>query len=521
MNTMRTNPWRVIRRAAAVPVLPVGDVGKAIWYYQRFFGFSPVLSGEPDQGAALVRGHGVTIQLRLADQASCHDQPDHRTGPDATVLVAQPGRMRRKLDDLGAHLIGPAEFGPEWQHFFGFRDCYGNRVAVGPVGGALAAARRQATRPADALALILHRRRTARLERHHMNEFRAFYESLEQKRDIYYMLFTSGLLHWVGKAISYVPGNVNLVLLGSDLPDDELSWVRDHIDRPFHHIRLRLDQSAAWEFLFAVNRHNFGWIDCGCFVLDPRLFGELALIDRRTSLNCTWSWDSGLGFPIASTHLLFVNAEAIAEVRKMGLPASPAVCSYGLLNRQVEGRRCYARTPSHAEVQQLRRVLPSGSSGLPVAPGNMPYFDMMVMYQLLARTCGFGLSRIRGLKSLGHVQGRPVEDESSDELFYLGGLGDADVLEEFSGYFHDQGVRLLYLIAEHVTLTGAADSLPERYRHRLEQIRAELAGYGLTGPDVELAARRHLTQAAGMSAAGAAAVLGGPDGPGGPAAQAR
>ena len=48
------------------------------------------------------------------------------------------------------------------------------------------------------------------------------------------------------------------------------------------------------------------------------------------------------------------------------------------------------------------------------------------------------------------------QDESSDELFYIGALSYADVLEEFSGYFHDPAVRLLYLIAEHVVLAGPA-----------------------------------------------------------------
>jgi len=101
-----------------------------------------------------------------------------------------------------------------------------------------------------------------------------------------------------------------------------------------------------------------------------------------------------------------------------------------------------------------------------------------------------------------------MEDEASDELFYIGALGYADALEEFSGYFHDESVRLLYLIAEYMTLAETAAGLPESYRHRLDRVTAELRGHGLDHAAVVQAARRHLTGTAGLSAAAARAVLG-------------
>jgi hypothetical protein len=321
------------------------------------------------------------------------------------------------------------------------------------------------------------------------------------------MLFTGGLLHWVIKAVSHVPRHVNLVLLGSDLPADEVAWVSSRMDRPFHHIRLRLDDPGGWEFLFAVNRHHFGWIGSGAFVLDERIFGEFARIDPGTSLNCAWSWDSGIGFPIARPHLLFVNVDTIAAVRQHRIDACPGMYSYERLNRQVEGRRCYARKPSRAQLRQLRRLLPTDGSGRPVMPHTMTFFDTMVMYQLLARSYGFDINLIRDLEGFGHVHGREVEDESSDELFYIGALSYADVLEEFSGYFHDAGVRLLYLIAEYVILARSAGWLPEHYQKRLEQITAELSRQGLSPQAAREAARSHLIEGRGMSAEAADSVL--------------
>jgi hypothetical protein len=494
--------WAPGRRPGGIPVLPVADVRKAAAYYRRFFGFAEVTHRELAGRSTLLRGHGVVLELRLETAGR-----GPAGVPGAVLLVERPERMRRELDDLGAHLVTAAELGPGWERFFGFRDCYGNVIAAGQAGGIGPAARRMLGEPADAAELAVRERRRGRAEQRHLAEFRAFYEGLSDQRDIYYMLVTGGLLHWVRKALSLVPSSVNLVLLGSDLPADDLHWLREQAGRPFHHVRLRLDEAAGWEFLFAVNRGNFGWIDPGCFVLDARIFGELSQVGPATALNCAWSWDSGLGFPVASTQLVFVNAAAIAAepVRRSG--TSPGMYSYQRMNRQVEGRRCYTRTPSRAQRQLLSRLLPASASGRPAVPRELPFFDTMVMYQLVARACGFGVARVRNLESLGHIRGAEVEDESSDELFYIGALSYADVLEEFSGYFHDPGVRLLYLIAEYVVLAGTAAGLPQRYPDRLQQVTAELSRRGLPAADVPATARDHLMRVRGMSAPAADGVL--------------
>ena len=49
------------RRAAAVPVLTVGDIGEATAYYRTVLGFEQ--AGTAGAAMAVVRGHGVTLQL--------------------------------------------------------------------------------------------------------------------------------------------------------------------------------------------------------------------------------------------------------------------------------------------------------------------------------------------------------------------------------------------------------------------------------------------------------------------------
>jgi hypothetical protein len=128
-----------------------------------------------------------------------------------------------------------------------------------------------------------------RIESEHLDEFQRFYASLPDKQDIFYMFFTSGLLQWASRTLSFVPEDVNVVLLGSDLQRDEIAWIRENLPRSFHHIRLHVDDKIVWEFLFATNLHNFGWIDVDCFVLQPALFSEMKRIEPKIVANSVWS----------------------------------------------------------------------------------------------------------------------------------------------------------------------------------------------------------------------------------------
>ncbi|SFQ68815.1 VOC family protein [Amycolatopsis rubida] len=483
-----------VHRPSGVPCLQVGDVGKAVDYYRTFFGFAPVtVSGQ----AALLHGHGVFLALRAGPRAE--DPPV----PDAVILVAQPEILRRRLDDRGAHLVGPGTARPDCS--YGFRDCYGNVIAVGPAGG-VSALRRRIAEPLDTARRALDRSRTARAEHRGLLAFREFLRARPRTSGAYFLHFTEGLLHWAGKTAGLVPGDVPLVLLGSALPSAERAWVRENLGRPFHHIDLRMDDAGVLEFLFAAAGDDFGWLEPGCLVLNPGLFAELSALGRDTSVACAWSWDSGAGFPIANTHLAFFSAGTIAEVRDAGIDVGPGVYARERFNRQVEGRRCYSRTPSRA----LREL-----AG-PAVPGGMAFYEPTVLYQLAARTLGKRISQVRELSGYGTPQGATAGDESSDELMYIAGLGHADVLEEFSGYFHDAEVRLRYLLAEYLALAPVAATLPDWYGRRLAAVTETLAAQGIAEESVADLCTRHLVEERGLSPHAAALAVGRQEPAGGP-----
>jgi hypothetical protein len=500
------DPLHGIRQVGGIPSLEVGDLTTATDYYRRVLGFETL--AVYDETVAFVRGHGVTLQLCCAPGAELPGSPACGRGtPDAVLMVNQPGQVWRSLNDRCADLLGPDCLPPEWAEFFGVTDCFGNLLGIGPVKTRRAAVRRQAGRLTGDAALRLHERRRAREEARHIEELRTFYRGLADKKDIYYMFFSEGLLHWAVKALSYVPENVNIVLLGTGLPEAEAEWIARNVSRPFHNIRLRIDDQIAWEFLFEVNQQSFGWLDTDCLVLNGDLFGELAALDPATSLNCAWSWDSGFGFPLGNTFFMFINERAVALLRKQGPWASPSSYHYWWENLHVPGRRCYSRRPTGAQIKRLRGILPAGDSGRPATPSGMPYFDTTVMYQILARSYGLGIGRVRELEGFGHLRGRPVQDESSNELLHIGGVSKADALDELSGFFNSTGVRLLYLVAEYIMLDGVADQLPPYYADRLAQVVAALARNGLTPEAAEDLVRQHLMETRQMSEDAAGAVL--------------
>jgi hypothetical protein len=113
---------------------------------------------------------------------------------------------------------------------------------------------------------------------------------------------------------------------------------------------------------------------------------------------------------------------------------------------------------------------------------------------------------VRDLVGFGHLQGRAVADESSDELLHIGAISKADVLNEFTTYFHSQDIYLRYLTAEYLVLDGAA-TLPARYADRMAKVTAGLSHNGFTPAAAEELLRRHLAQERGLSATAVDAVL--------------
>lgn len=495
---------------APMPTLIFEDVQRAVSYYRDDLGFDTELA-RGGTSEAFVRMGGATIRLRQAPEgelAGGKPVPCGDDAADAVVLVDQPYQLFRHLEDHGGHSLDVTE--PGFSKFFKISDYAGNVLAIGPTSGMIPAARRL-LRPAAVEMLQINRqhRRNVRDEAAHLRSFRAFYEKLPEKRKIYYMFFTGDLLHWVAKAASHVPDDVNLVLIGSALPDYDRQWLRDELRRPFHHVDLRIDDNTAWEFLLATNEYNFTWLDIDCLVINDQLFDEMTMMAPSSCVNAIWWQDSGFGFDVASTYFMTVNVMAERALRNAGIAVSPNMYSRRPFNRQVAGRRCYSDVLTRRQRRRLLNILPADDSGRPSFAGErMTVYDTMVVHQLMARTAGFRAHPVRHLARRSADGAGSSFEEISDEIIHIGGVSYAGALSEFSRFYHAPLTRLRYLLADYVALRGAAGRLPDRYVERHDLVVRELARLGLNPGDALDAARRHLTQERGLCDSAAQAVIG-------------
>jgi hypothetical protein len=328
---------------------------------------------------------------------------------------------------------------------------------------------------------------SALAERRDRREFAAFYRRLERRQDIIYMFFTGELLHWLDRALAFVPPEVNLVLVGSDLSADERDWIAAHYRRPFHHIRSRVDDNTVLEFAFGMAEHNFGWLHIDCFVLNPRLFAEMAAIGDDVVANCIWSHPAAAGSAAAALHsaFVFLNFAVIRELRRRGIAVSPCAYNYrgGPLGRTVTGRPLYSRVPSRRHVDLLGRVLPLGATGLPQYPQGGGYFQLLVLFQLVANALGYRLNHVRELVRDGSGSAASF----SDEIIHVNGVATykryKDAGDTVGGQFYP-----LLLQADSVLLAALGPAAPPRYRVLLGELEAELARLGIT----PAAARRNL-----------------------------
>jgi hypothetical protein len=493
-----------------VPCLLVDDVEVAAGYYRNVLSFEQVaLLGGAQPRFAIMRKHGAAVLLQQSPPRPGRS-PAGSGGPpwDAIFLVDDVEGEHHQLKVRGVDSLGEiGGNGIGWDSF-DFRDCCGNLICIGQSADQFLATVRPA--PPGRIDRLRERRQrqlAQREERRLLREFREFHGRLADKHDVYYMFFTEDLLHWVIKAESFVPADVNLVLIGAGLAPDEQRWLAEHMRRPFHHIALPVDDVTVWEFLFAVSGENFGWLDIDCFVLNQGLFAELAQVDPRAALNCVWSWDSGYGFRVANTHFMFVNAAAISAVQQRGVAASPSTYDWHGSVRRFPPRRCFMSVPSAAQRALLLEVLPADPEGRPrLLEGD--YFNTLVVYQLLARAVGYPVAEIRSLarrcRAPSDADSTDPEDwpeDMSDELFHLYGIS------YYKSHDYEPGIRGLYLAAEYVMLDNAAALLPARYAGQLTSVAAELEVVGLRPDEARDRLRRHLTDSRGLGAAAAERVL--------------
>jgi len=266
------------------------------------------------------------------------------------------------------------------------------------------------------LKSVYYRAHRERISRGVLRQFQDYYSSLDDKNDVFYMMVTSGLLHWACKSLSLIPPHVNVVVIGAGLTGEETGWIQQHANRPFFALEQRYDDRMVWELLFRVNCHNFGWIDADCFIFNAGLFHELSEVAEQTSMNCIWSYDYGrritgrawnpVEFIIHRPYFLFVNTRAIQAIEENGFSASPRMVMYKhrKISRTMAEYRDY-NLLSYRARRQLKKVLPYDSKLgyiYPLSevrrPGvELEQLDDLVLFQLMAECHEYHIHKVRDL----------------------------------------------------------------------------------------------------------------------------
>ncbi len=310
-------------------------------------------------------------------------------------------------------------------------------------------------------------------ERRDRRELTDFYRGLARKDDIVYMFFTTDLLHWLDRALAFVPPEVNLVLIGSGLSPDEIAWIRSRHRRPFHHIRSRVDDITVLEFIFRVAEHNFGWLHVDCFVLEPRLFAEMAAVADDAVANCIWS------HPIEDSSsralhsaFVFLNVAVIRKLRESGIQVSPSTYNYrgGAKGRTITHRKLYNRVPTHRHVELLYRVLPPGYANLPEYPLRDGYFQLLVLYQLVANALGYRLHHVRELLR----DGTGSTQSFSNEIVHVNGVATYRRYRDSDDDTLGKQLYPLLLQADYTLLAALGEDAPARYRQLRGELETEL-----------------------------------------------
>ena len=317
------------------------------------------------------------------------------------------------------------------------------------------------------------------VDRRLLADFQEFHARLPSRDKVIYMFFTTDLLHWLSRALKFVPEDVNLVLIGSGLLPEEIAWIERHARRPFHHIASRVDDVAVLDYIFATAEHDFGWLHVDCFVLNASLFREMMDLPDDVAFNCIWSQLGAKCLETLHSAFLGVNHRVIEAVRARGIEVSPLPYHYqegASKGRTITGRPLFSKTPTPGQVELLRQVLPSGPGGLPQYPSGSDYFQVMVLYQLVANALGYRLHPVRRLVR----DGAGTASNYSNDIIHVNGVATYKRYKQAAGG-PTIGNRFypLLLQADHAILSLLTTDVPERYVQLRRELEDDLRQLGL------------------------------------------
>jgi hypothetical protein len=132
------------------------------------------------------------------------------------------------------------------------------------------------------------------------------------------MIVMPGGLHLAEVAISYVPRDVDLVLVMNGLTRWEAAWARRHLPATeFVPTATVLEHGPLLDVLFDCMRQNFGILDYDCFVFKPDYFARMRDIGGGVSMHaCFFRRNNTLGLDVPETFFLFFNVAHINQLRR-------------------------------------------------------------------------------------------------------------------------------------------------------------------------------------------------------------
>ncbi len=318
------------------------------------------------------------------------------------------------------------------------------------------------------------------LDQRLLADFQRFHAGLPSRDKAVYMFFTTDLLHWLSRALKFVPDDVNLVLVGSDLTPEEVAWIGRNTRFPFHHIEPRVDDVAVLDFIFQTAEHDFGWLHVDCFVLSSLLFGEMMDLPDDVAFNCIWSQRGWNGYDTLHSAFIGINHRVMEAIRARGIEVSPIPYHYeqgSHKGRTMADRKLYSRVPTPEHVELLRKVLPVDASGRPQYPGGGDYFQVLVLYQLVANALGYRLHPVRKLVR----DGAGTASNYSNDIIHVNGVATYKRYKPEASGGANIGNRFypLLLQADHAILTLMIGDVPERYVQLRRELEEELRRLGL------------------------------------------
>jgi hypothetical protein len=318
------------------------------------------------------------------------------------------------------------------------------------------------------------------LDRRLLADFREFHAGLPRRDKAIYMFFTTDLLHWLSRALKFVPADANLVLIGSDLTPEEEEWIRTYSGRPFHAIAPRVDDVAVLDLLFTVSDADFGWLHVDCFVLNPSLCREMMDLPDDVAFNCIWSQPGANGVETLHSAFVGVNHRVMEAVRARGIEVSPLPYHYqegSHMGRTMTDRKLYSRVPAPEQIELLRKVLPAGPGGLPQYPGGSDYFQVMVLYQLVANALGYRLHHVRRLVR----DGAGTSANYSNDIIHVNGVATYKRYKSAGAGAQKIGNRFypLLLQADHAILSLLPSDAPARYAELRRELEEDLRQIGV------------------------------------------